>query len=51
MPIVKHVVDNITYYDINRVKNYDINDEIKITNDRFSNEIDEVIRDIVSNIE
>ena len=58
-PIKKHVVDNITYYDINNVTRYDINDEIsekkkaeiKIVNNRFSKEIDEVIRDIVSNID
>ena len=57
--IEKHVVDNITYYDINNVTRYDINDEIsekkkaeiKIVNDRFSKEIDEVIRDIISNID
>lgn len=50
-PIEKHVVDNITYYDINDEKYKRRRTDIKVISDKSSAEIDEVIRDIVSNID
>lgn len=50
-PIEKHVVDNITYYDINDERYKRRRTDIKVISDKSLAEIDEVISDIVSNID
>lgn len=50
-PIEKHVVDNITYYDINDETYKKRTVDIKVISDSSLKELDEVIRDIVSNID
>ena len=50
-PIEKHVVDNITYYDINDETYKKRTVDIKVISDSSLKELDEVVRDIVSNID
>lgn len=49
-PVGKHVVDNITYYDINKEK-YKCKNGNHVINNNCTSELNEVIRDIVSNID
>lgn len=50
-PIEKQVVDNITYYDINKERYKRWTADSKVISDSSLKELDEVIRDIVSNID